>query len=259
MDRDPFFGDIRDLLRRQPPPVVMRFLRILGRGINRHGMIGEGDRVLLSVSGGKDSLVLALGLRLRLRFLPITYRLEGVLVNWREYPHTPDTLRAIDRFFQALEVPLTVLDADMQPESFGGRFDCYRCGRNRRRILFEMVRGWSDFPLIATGHHLDDIAQTTLMNIFFRGSFSTMMPVQPFFQDALRVVRPMCEVREETIQAVARDLELPVASIDCPFHSTNIRTRIRPFIEEMERINPRVRENIYRSHTNIEHEYLPEL
>lgn len=253
------FSHVRELLHKQPPPVVMRFLRKLGRGINRHGMIGDGDRVLLSVSGGKDSLVLALGLRLRLRFLPITYRLEGVLVNWREHPHSPEALRRIDRFFHALEIPLTIVQADMRPESFGGRFDCYRCGRNRRRILFEIVREWPDFPFIATGHHLDDIAQTTLMNIFFRGSFSTMMPVQPFFQDTLRVVRPMCEVREETIQAVARDLELPVASIDCPFHSTNIRTRIRPFIEEMERINPRVRENIYRSHTNIETEYLPEL
>ncbi len=259
MHEIPSFTHIRDLLNRQPQPLVMRFLRDLGKGINRHTMIGDGQRVLISVSGGKDSLASALGLRLRLRYLPITYRLEAVLINWREHPHSTTALEAMRRYFDALEIPFTVLTAKMRPDSFGGRFDCYRCGRNRRRILFDHVREWNEFPMIATGHHLDDIVQTTLMNLFFRGSFSTMMPVQPFFQDTLRVVRPMCEVREETIRAVARELRLPVSSIDCPFRATNVRARIRPLIEEAARINPRVRENINRAHTNIQSEYLPEL
>jgi tRNA 2-thiocytidine biosynthesis protein TtcA len=257
--RENTFGHIRELLYRQPPPLVMRFLRMIGQGINHHAMVGADDRVLLSVSGGKDSLAVALGLKLRLRYLPITYRLEAAMINWREHPHSPEALDRIQAFFDALEVPLTVLTADMKPDSFGGRFDCYRCGRNRRRILFDHVRGWTKFPLIATGHHLDDIVQTTLMNMFFRGSFSTMRPVQPFFGDTLRVIRPMCEVREEIVEAVARDLRLPVSTIDCPFRTKNIRSRIRPLIEEAARINPRVRENINRSHTNINEEYLPEL
>lgn len=253
------FPHLRDLIHRQPPPLVMRFLQSLGRGINRHGMIGADDRVLLSISGGKDSLALAAGLRLRLRYIPITYHLEAVLINWREHPHLPSALEKLHHFFDALEIPFTVIDADMQPESFKGRFDCYRCGRNRRRILFDRVRSWQEFPLIATGHHLDDIVQTTLMNLFFRGSFSTMRPVQPFFGDTVRVIRPMCEVREETITAIAAHLQFPVSTIGCPFRTTNVRSRIRPLIQEMTRINPRVRENINRAHTNIEHDYLPEL
>lgn len=255
----PSFAHVRKLLTHQPSPLVMRFLRTVGRGINRHRMIGAGDRILLSVSGGKDSLALALGLRLRLRYIPITYHLEAILVNWREHPHPPRALDTLGAFFEALEIPLSIVDADMRPESFGGRFDCYRCGRNRRRILFDRVKCWDEFPRIATGHHLDDIVQTTLMNIFFRGTFSTMMPVQPFFSGSLHVIRPLCEVREETITAVARDLALPISTIDCPFRTSNVRSRIRPLIEEAARINPRVRENINRAHTNIEHEYLPEL
>lgn len=253
------FDEISRYLREQPTPVIMRFLRYTGRGINRHNMIGQGDRVLLSVSGGKDSLAMALALRLRLRFLPITYRLEAALVDWREHPHAPESLDALHRYFEALEIPFTVLTADMRPDSFGGRFDCYRCGRNRRRILFDHVRSWPERPLIATGHHLDDIVQTTLMNLFFRGSFSTMMPVQPFFSGELAVIRPLCEVREELVRAVSESLDLPVTSIDCPFHTTNVRARIRPLIEEVARINPQVRENINRAHTNIDHQYLPEL
>jgi len=246
-----------ELLDRQPPALFMRFLRLLGQGINEHRMIGDGDRVLVSVSGGKDSLVLALGLRMRLRFLPISYELIPVMINWREHPHSPQALDDIHRFFDALGLPLQVIDADMKPESFGGRFDCYRCGRNRRRILFDLVREWPGRPLIATGHHLDDIVQTTLMNMALRGSFSTMKPVQEFFDDSLRVVRPLCRVRERMVADVARAASLPISTIDCPFRERNIRSRIAPIIADLERINPGVRENIYRSLTNIDPEYLP--
>lgn len=253
----PFIEHVAPLVRSQPPPLVMRFLRAAGKGINRHTMLAHGDRTLLSISGGKDSLALALALRLRLRFIPITYHLEAVLINWREYPHTTEALDAIGTYCDLLEIPFTVIEADMQPESFGGRFDCYRCGRNRRRILFEHVRHWGGTPSIATGHHLDDIVQTTLMNMFLRGSFSTMVPVQPFFDGALRVIRPLCEVREELIVAVAQGLHLPVSSIDCPYRTVNIRTQMAPLIAAAAQFAPGVRENIYRSHTNIDHEYLP--
>tara|TARA_B100000614_G_scaffold256506_1_gene275173 strand:+ start:93 stop:800 length:708 start_codon:yes stop_codon:yes gene_type:complete len=235
----------------------MRFLKRMGSGINSHGMIADGDRVLVSVSGGKDSLALALGLRMRQRFVPIDYELVPVLINWREHPHQPDALEGLRAFFDALGTPLTVIDADMKPESFGGRFDCYRCGRNRRRILFDIVREWPGRPLIATGHHLDDVVQTTLMNMTMRGSFSTMKPVQEFFGDTVRVIRPLCEVREQMVLDVARAAELPVSNIDCPFRQKNIRSRIGPVVERLAAINPGARENIYRSLTNIEHEYLP--
>ncbi len=254
-----FSERIQPLLHSQPTPLVMRFLRAAGRGINHHTMFTDGDRVLLSVSGGKDSLALALALRLRLRFIPISYSLEAVMIDWREYPHDPAALQRIRDYFALLEIPFTVVVADMQPESFGGRFDCYRCGRNRRRILFDLVRSWSGVPLIATGHHLDDIVQTTLMNLFLRGSFSTMVPVQPFFEGALRVIRPLCEVPEELIRTITRELALPVSGIDCPFRTVNVRTRIAPIIEEAARINPQVRHSIYRAHTNIDHDYLPSL
>ncbi len=220
-------------------------------------MIAEGDRVLVSVSGGKDSLALALALRMRQRFVPIDYELVPVMIDWREYPHDERDLESIVAFFDAIGTPLRIVEADMQPESFGGRFDCYRCGRNRRRILFDIVREWPGRPLIATGHHLDDVVQTTLMNMVMRGSFSTMKPVQEFFGDTVRVIRPLCEVRERMIEDVAAAAELPVSNIGCPFREKNIRARLKPVIRDLEHLNPGVRENIYRSLTNIDSEYLP--
>lgn len=262
--RDPAAGwsqdrrqEVASLLTEDPPPLIRRFLTAVGRGINAHRMIGDGDRVLVSLSGGKDSLAVALALRARLRFLPISYRLEALLVNWREHPHSAEHLTAIASYCDTLEIPLTIVDADMRPDSFGDRFDCYRCGRNRRRILFDHVRGWDGVPLIATGHHLDDIVQTTLMNLAFRGTFATMVPVQQFFDGAVRVIRPMCETREDMIARVVETLGLPVSTIDCPFRTRNVRTRIAPVVEELARINPRARENISRAHSRVDLAYLP--
>ncbi len=246
-----------ELIQTHPPRSVMGFLKRTGRGINRYGMIGDGDRVLLSVSGGKDSLAMALALRMRLRFVPIHYHLEAVMIDWREHPHTPASLERIRAFFRQIEIPLTIIPADMKPDSFRGRFDCYRCGRNRRRILFEYVKDWEGRPLIATGHHLDDVVQTTLMNMVLYGTFATMNPVQPFFNDSLRVIRPLCEVREDTIRTVTERFELPVSSIDCPFRTANIRSRVNPIVRELATLHPQAREHIFRSLHNIDTEYLP--
>ncbi len=242
-----------------PPPYISRFLKTVGRGINRYNMIGDGDRVLLSISGGKDSLAMAMAVALRRRHLPIWYDLEALLINWREFPHPEENLARIRALFSELGVPLHIADHDINPSSFGDRFNCYLCGRNRRRIIFNYVSGWPGRPLIATGHHLDDIVETTLMNLCFRGSFSTMKPVQSFFNDRLRVIRPMCLVREESVQAVIDRLDLPVSDIDCPLKDRNIRATLKPMIRQLEMVNPRVRENIQRSHANIDYDYLPEL
>lgn len=242
-----------------PQPYLMRFLKTVGRGINRYSMVRDVDRVLLSISGGKDSLALALAMALRRRYIPIHYDLEALLINWRQHAHPPEKLAALREFFRDLSIPLSIIDADIYPESFSGRFNCYLCGRNRRRILFEHVAGWEGRPLIATGHHMDDIVETTLMNLCFRGSFSTMKPVQNFFDDRLRIIRPMCIVKEEMIRTVTRRVPLPVSTIDCPLRERNIRSKLKPMIRELERINPQVRENIQRSHANIDFDYLPEL
>jgi len=220
-------------------------------------MIEDGDRVLIAVSGGKDSLVLAITLAIRRRFLPIDYHLEALLINFREHAHTDASLSALREFFDALDVPLAVHTADMRPDSFNGKFDCYRCGRNRRRILFDHVREWPGVPKIAMGHHLDDIVETTLMNMTLRGSFSTMVPNQPVFDGAVRIIRPLCLLPKEKIQGLSDRLELPVSDIDCPLKKINIRNRFAPVIQQLVKISPPAREKILRSLSNVDTAYLP--
>ena len=104
---------------------------------------------------------------------------------------------------------------------------------------------------------MDDIIETTLMNLFFRGEVATMMPVQEFFGGRLRIIRPMCEVREREVLSFARRLELPTVSIDCPRKDLNRRVVMKQLIRGLEKVNRSVGENLYKAPWNLNRDYLP--
>lgn len=239
------------------PPWLRRFIKQTGKGINQFKMIQDADRVLLGISGGKDSLALALALSLRRKWLPIHYQLQAAMVHWREYPLRPEQLEALKAYFQLLDIPFTVIDADMMPQRYQGKFSCYFCARNRKRILFTKAEELG-FNKIALGHHMDDIAITTLMNLSYHGKFSTMMPLQEFFDGKIKVIRPLCLEREAVIRRVNRRLHLPVAKADCPFKETNLRDAFKPILQELESKNKYAVSNIFQASWNIVSDYLPQ-
>jgi tRNA 2-thiocytidine biosynthesis protein TtcA len=212
-----------------PPPrspgqsrALAAFAKKVGRGINRFDMIRGGERILVGVSGGKDSLALCLALTERKRWVPIDYSLTAAFIDWREFP----------------------------------AFSCYICSRNRKRILFgEAERVGA--AKIALGHHLDDIVETTMLNLFFRGEFSTMMPVQRFFGGRLQIIRPLCEVEERDVERLARHIPLPVLSTSCPRKDLNQRLLMKEILRSLRRRSRQVKENIYRATWNINRDYLP--
>jgi tRNA 2-thiocytidine biosynthesis protein TtcA len=236
--------------------LLSRFSRSVGRGINRFDMICPGDRILIGVSGGKDSLAMSLALVERKKWVPIDYELFAAQIEWREYPWTVEEKAAIDGFYADLGIPLTCVQATINPSSFRKGFNCYNCSRNRKRILFKEAERLGASK-IALGHHLDDIARTTMLNLLFRGEFSTMMPVQEFFGGKLRIIRPMCEVREAEVQRVARRLGLPAVPSRCPNSEKNQRKLIAELLRQASRVDRHAVTNVYGSAWRINKEYLP--
>jgi len=233
-----------------------RFAHHVGRGINRFSMIGPGERVLIAVSGGKDSLAMSLALVVRKRWVPIDYELFAVQVDWREYPLLEDEKARLDEFFARLEIPFKRVQARIAPDTFQKRFSCYTCSRNRKRILFDEAARIGA-TRVAMGHHMDDIARTTLMNLFFRGEFSTMMPVQRFFDGKLRVIRPLCEVREAEVAKVATRLELPSVPSRCPNGQRNQRALMKELIRQVSHVDRHAAMNLYGAAWRINTDYLP--
>lgn len=236
--------------------VLTRFAKKAGRGINRFDMIRDGDRILLGVSGGKDSLALCVALAERRRWVPIRYELEAAFIRWEEYPPAEGELEAVRAFLQALEIPLQVIPAHIYPEGYEKPFSCYICSRNRKRILFDEARR-RGISKIALGHHLDDIVETTMLNLFFRGELSTMMPVQEFFQGRLRLIRPLCEVEEKDILRLARHYPLPTLQNSCPRKELNQRRVMKEVLARLRRESRQVKENVYRAVWNVNTQYLP--
>lgn len=237
----------RELLKGNIPPWVMRFIKHTGKAINTYSMIKENDTVLISASGGKDSLALALALSIRRKWLPIKYDIKAVMINWIEHPIPPEYRQLLQTYFADLAIDFTILDEHQYPASFKGEFNCYLCSRNRRRILFERCER-DGMKLVAMGHHLDDLVETSLMNLCFRANFSTMLPVQPFFDGKIEIIRPMIEIHENTIKRLAENYDLPVVKPVCPYDQTNVRARLKPIIRELSQIDKLTREHIYHAH-----------
>jgi len=240
-------SDYRKLIDGRMPPWIRRFVKQVGRTINTYHMIEEGDRVLLGISGGKDSLALALALSLRRKWLPIDYELEALHINWKEHPISEDKMADLQEYFHLLNIPFTSVQASMFPDSFKEEFSCYHCSRNRRRILFEHAaeRGiWK----VAMGHHLDDLVETTFINLCFRADFSTMLPVQDFFNGKLYIIRPLIQIKENAVIRLNEQYTIPTAKPVCPYDQTNIRSKLKPVIRQLAHIDRLTREHIYNAH-----------
>lgn len=235
------------LLEGTLPPWVLRFVKATGKAINRYSMITEGDTILLAASGGKDSLALALALSLRKKWLPIDYTLKAVMINWIEHPICDEFRPRLKSFFTDLGYEFHIVDEQQHCASFGDEFNCYLCSRNRRRILFDWAAK-EGIKKIAMGHHLDDLVETSLMNLCFRASFDTMKPVQEFFDGEIEIIRPMIEVHERLPQRLAAAYNLPIIKPVCPYDQTNIRSQLKPIIAELSNIDSLTREHIYKAH-----------
>ncbi len=237
----------KDLLNGSIPPWVMRFIKDTGKGINQFEMIKDKDTVLISASGGKDSLALSLALSIRRKWLPIDYRLKALMINWIEHPIEEGYRQKLYQFFEDLDIEFEMVDEHQFPASFKGEFNCYLCSRNRRRILFDYASR-NDIRLIAMGHHLDDLVETSLMNMCFRAEQATMKPVQEFFGGKLFVIRPMILVHENVTRRLKDMYDIPAIKPVCPYDQTNVRARLKPIVKELCHLDKLAREHIYASY-----------
>lgn len=225
----------------------------VGKAIWDYGMLRDGDRVLVAVSGGKDSLSLLKILKERRRFVPLKYELIACFVDmgfsWINYD-------PLIKFFENEAVEYVITKPTTSWRNGEEAFDCFWCSWNRRKALFQVAEDYG-CSKIALGHHLDDIVETMLLNLFFNGEISTMNPNQEMFQGKLAIIRPLAYVEESELDKLSKILELPVVKTQCPNKDTSRRALMKRIIREIRSINPDVKKNIFRSLRRIKRDYLP--
>lgn len=214
------------------------------RAFATYGLLADGDRVLVGLSGGKDSLCLLEMLALRARTGHPSYSVEAIHVRMENiaYETSADYL---ERFCAALGVPLHVVTTRFDVRPDGGRKPaCFLCSWHRRKQLFQMAQQLG-CNKVALGHHQDDLLHTALMNLFYQGRFSTMPAMLPMRKMPLSVIRPLCMVAEADIARYAELRGYQRQIKQCPFEHDSVRTSVRRLFQMAEKANPEVRFSLW--------------
>ncbi len=225
----------------------------MGKAITDYDMLQDGDKILVAVSGGKDSLTLLRVLKDRQSFVPIKYELLAVHVDMG-YPCQHPKILA--EYFKKMGVNYHIEKIDILKGKTRKDISCFWCSWNRRKALFEVANRFS-CTKVALGHHNDDIIETFLLNLFFQGEISAMAPKQELFGGKIVIIRPLAYVEEKLIVKFVKTLDFPHHKCACPNSITSNRTRMTEIINSIEKTCPDVRKNIFRSIKRVKKDYLP--
>jgi len=224
----------------------------VGRAITDYGMITDGDRIAVAVSGGKDSLALLRILVDRQKFVPIKYDLMALHIDMG-FPRS--YAAALVRYFRKLGVKYHIEKSDDLKNTKKKDMNCFWCSWNRRKALFKTADRMG-FKKVALGHHKDDIVETVLLNLFFQGEISAINPKQDLFGGKIVLLRPLAYVEEGMIKKFAVQEKLPLDKCICPNSVASQRAKISKIIKDLEKTCPEIKTNIFKSVKRIKQDYL---
>jgi len=244
--------------RLSPSKRKMTLLRAVKRAVGKFELLEKGDRVIIAVSGGIDSMSLLDILTIKsawwarfVEFIPV-HVVAG-------FPHETEDLDSMRDFTADRGFELVVLNrpeiaeialGDKRPQN-----PCFTCSRMRRKALFEIAdeRGANK---VALGHHREDVLHTLLINLFWGREIATMMPDQPLFGGRFHLIRPFYLTRQGQINQFAAVHNIPNLSATCPIDGNTRRDYVRNLLETLESQNPGTKSNMFRALFHPKPDYL---
>ena len=231
----------------------------VGRASMEYSMIEANDRVLVAVSGGKDSWALLTTLMRLQKKAPIPFLLFAVHVD-AGFPESGADTGMIDDCLTGLGVEHDILPTGiyklMRMKVKPGSNPCGFCSRMRRGALYGRAKA-GGFTKIALGHHREDAIETLLLNLFYTGQIRSLAPKYVTDDGAHTVIRPMILTPEYKVDAYVREAGFPIIE-NCPFHDgeTSRRASMRALVNDLKKENPRVVKSIMRALANVDPKHL---
>lgn len=228
------------------------------KGISTYNLIQEGDCVGVCISGGKDSMLMALCFSILVKHSKIPFTVKYLVMD---PGYAPSNREQIQKNADVLGLDITIFDATIF--DYVDKIEknpCYLCARMRRGHLYEFAESLG-CNKIALGHHYDDVIETIVMNMFYGGQVGTMMPrLKSTSHPSIELIRPLYLVREASIVRWVNYTGLTFLQCACRFtehedglghESKSKRKEIKTWIQEYKKINPFIEANIFRSVENV--------
>lgn len=229
--------------------------RDVGKAVHRYGMLQDGDRIVVGLSGGADSLTMMWLLAERLPRIPVNFELFPVHIDPGFEGGFSESLKNYSARFG---YPLRVEQTDygvLGHSTINRENPCFLCARLRRKRLFEIADEMACNKL-ALGHNKDDIIETLFLNICYSGQISTMVPSQPFFKGKITVIRPLAFADEKRIRDFAKEQNFPEFVNPCPSANNSKRQEIKDTLKRLYKTNSKIKGNIFRAMSRVNLDYL---
>lgn len=225
------------------------------KAIRSYGLIADGDRVLVGLSGGKDSLALVelLGRRAKIHRPKFEVVVAHIVMTNIPYHADADYLRS---HAEAQGLRFIVRETSFDASTDRRKSPCFLCSWMRRKMLFDIAKE-EGCNKIALGHHQDDLLETLLMNLTHQGVFGTMPPLLRMDKFDMTLIRPLCLVSEKELKALSEWKEYRKLIKNCPYESGSSRSEMKEVLQRLEAINPEARYSLWASMSHVQENYLP--
>lgn len=243
----------RNIIKKYRKDIWSKFIK----AIEEYNLINDNDRIMVCISGGKDSFLMAKCFQEIKRHGKINFDLEFVVMNpgYNEKNKNLIIENAIK-----LQIPIKIKESNIFEvvENSTKKSACYLCARMRRGCLYSIAKELN-CNKIALGHHFDDVVETILLSMFYGGEYKTMLPkLKSSNFDGLELIRPMYFIKEKDIINWVKSSELTFLNCACKFTEkdankelTSKRREMKQLIESLRKVNKNIDYNIFKSSENV--------
>ncbi len=213
------------------------------RACDEHGLIEDGDKIAVGISGGKDSMLMLYALHLYKMYMKKEYTLHAVTVDMGFDGYDTSVLR---EYIAELGIPYTVVKTEIAQVVFDIRNEknpCSLCSRMRKGAFYEEAKRLG-CNKAAFGHHADDLVQTLMMSMMYESKLTTFLPKTYLSRRDITLIRPLIFMWEKDVIGAVNKLDLPISKNPCPANSNTKREEMKDVLKTLMSFNPDAKKNI---------------